>query len=51
MEVINGISKCALCKHELLDENMRIFIDEAGYLRLAHNDCFVEKYEEAENEL
>ena len=51
MEVISGVTKCALCRCELLSDNVKVFVDEAGYLRLAHSTCFVEKYEEVEDEL
>ena len=47
IEIINGASKCALCKKEVVDiDTYLLFLDEAGYIRFAHIECFNNRYKE-----
>jgi len=47
-EIINGLSKCALCKKEIVESEVLTFVDEVGTLRVAHKECFECKYKGVE---
>lgn len=52
IENILNISKCAICKETLTDNicGVKMFLDEEGRLRGAHEECFINKYEQVDGD-